>query len=159
MSYSICTGEYVDAAATVTGDCGLQEAPLDPTMLFDARSTSPLSRSFQLVDGEAALLTAYSACGCTVCVEKVLLNKPQLPLSQGSCECKLPEVPTPEEVASTTLCNWCLGSCAEIRYITVPGTYRLRINGSQSCIGCVTVTMERVKRAQMPIPDGLTLGA
>lgn len=158
MRCAISTGEYVDEEVRIN-ECGLQEAPVDPSILFDGNSTSRESRTFNIIDGECALLTAYSNCGCTVCVEKLLMSKPNLPLSNGSCECAPPAVPQPVPIAVTPICNWCLGECAEIRHICVPGTYRLQIVGPDSCIGCVTVTMERVAKGATPIPTGLVFGA
>lgn len=145
MTCAISTGEYVEDVAATQGYCGLSEMPVDPTILFDANSTGAVSRSFSVAAGETAVLTVYNSCGCTVGLEKVLFNKPHLPLSSGSCECRDPGVPAPEEVAATNICSWQLGNCNEVREITMPGMYRLRLS-SLTCVGCAVVTMERVRR-------------
>jgi hypothetical protein len=152
----ISTGEYVDQYVRVN-DCGLEEPPLDPRILFDANSTSPISRSFSVAPGECALLTAYATCACTICVEKLLYSRPTLPLQAGgSCACDLPAA-APELLASTMICGWCLGACSEIKHICVPGIYRLVMGAG--CLGCVTVTFERVPMRDTPIPEKTVFGA
>jgi hypothetical protein len=152
----IQTGVYVDELPAVN-DCGLKERPVDPSILFNAQSTSEFSPTFNVAEGECALLSAYSTCGGTIQIEKLLFSKPELPfIGAGSCACDFP-IPTPEQIAGMDVCGWTMSDCAQIRNICTPGTYRL--HAPANLLGCLMVTMERVRQRATPIPQGLVLGA
>ena len=155
MGCEISTGAYVDEMPVVN-DCGLKERPVDPSILFNAQSTSEFSPTFNVADGECALLSAYSTCGGVIQIEKLLFSKPSLPLIEaGSCACDFP-VPAPEQQAVMPVCGWTMGDCAQIKHICVPGTYRL--HAPVDILGCLMVTMERVAKGATPIPAGLVFG-
>lgn len=149
----ISTGEYVIEPAV--NDCGLKERPVNPNVLFDAQSTSTQSALFNVAEGEAVQLDAYSLCGGQAQVEKVLLSQPVLPLVVDSCVCSLPGQTLAEELACKQMCNWLLTDCASTRYITVAGTYRLVI--AQDMLGCAFVVMERMKRRDYNFPEAMVL--
>ena len=151
----ISTGEYL--IEPVVNDCGLQEPPVNPNVLFDASSTSVQSPLFNVAEGEAVQLDAYSLCGGTAQVQKVLLSSPVIPLVMDGCLCAFPSVPAAEELAVKTMCNWTLTDCASTRYITVAGTYRLLIQ--EAMIGCAFIVMQRMQRRDYPIPEDMLLGA
>jgi hypothetical protein len=158
MKCRVSTGQYVDDV-TLGGvnDCGLAEAPVDPNVLFDPKSTSIYSRSFNVSPNEIVVLSACSTCGGCVQVERLMITKPNIPVdSEGSCGCDLPTA-WPETICSTDQCGWTLCDCAETRIIAVPGTYRLRV--TEEMLGCVTVTMERIPRGNTPVPNGMVFGA
>ncbi len=130
---------------------------MDPSILFDAQSTSIFSTLFNVVEGECVQLDAYSLCGGQAQVEKVLLSKPDLPFSGDNCACATPGVPLAAELASKTMCNWTLTDCASTRYICTVGTYRVRI--TPDMLGCAFILMERMKRRDYPIPETMVLQA
>lgn len=130
---------------------------MDPSILFDAQSTSIFSPLFNVVEGECVQLDAYSLCGGTAQVEKVLLSKPDLPFSGDNCACATPAVPLAQELASKTMCNWDLTDCASMRYICAVGTYRVRIQPAM--LGCAFIVMDRMSRRDYPIPETLVLAA
>lgn len=149
----ISTGEYL--IEPVVNDCGLRETPVNPNVLFDAKSTSVESPLFNVAEGEAVQLDAYSLCGGQAQVEKILLSQPNLPLLTDSCVCAVPGAPLAEELACKAMCNWILTDCASTRYITAQGTYRVRI--TEGMLGCAFIVMERLKRRDYTFPDGMVL--
>lgn len=152
------TGEYLDPPLAGCGPAGSLEAPVNRNVLFDANSTTQYSPTFQVDEGEAVQLTAWSLAGATAQVEKLLLNPAvELPFQpEGAC-CPQPAFPQPQIIANKAICSWVLTDCQELRYIAAAGLYRLFLT-DPGAVGQAFVTMLRSKRLDHEIPEGLVLG-
>ena len=104
--------------------------------------------SFTVADGTTVLLTAYGLQpGQFLPIEKMLYAGGSVG-GQVKCGCFV-QGTTPARVNAVTLCNFSLGTCTEIRAISVPGRYRVidpdEITGEE-----VIVTIAHVEKAQIP---------
>lgn len=158
---AICTGEYLDpefpVCQTLGAPCVIGEPIVNPNVLFDASSTSEFSRSFQVVEGNCVQLTAYALAGATVQIEKLFLDPTaNIPFSEAQCV-DPPAIPAPAILACKSVCTWVLNDCNDVRYICAQGTYRLHLTPS-SALGAAFVVMERTKRIDQPVPEGMVLG-
>lgn len=163
----ICTGEYLDPEipAGAVGACGFGGPCVigggEPVnnVLFDANSTSVISRSFQVTEGACVQLTAYSLGGGTVQVQKLYIDPTaNIPSTEeGSCAAD-PNVDGPEILACKNVCCWTLTDCQDVRYICAAGTYRLFLQPPEA-LGDAFVVMERGQKQDNPVPEGMVLGA
>jgi hypothetical protein len=147
-------------------------------VLFDAKSTSPISPIFYVWPGYVALIslfglaTAYVMDECKITnvaaikVQKVMVGEAVLPQFDGSCGKELAAIisgiprdqVTREEDVMQCCTPWVITPCDNYKLLTVPGAYQLELIATDQLgeiyVEQVTFPVEQA----MAIPSGLILG-
>lgn len=133
-------------------------------ILFDHASTSQESRVFAVFPGRAVVLSGFGfskkqnvvAEGKPIQSQKAIIMKLSFDGSvfpEGcTCEGELPDlsgIVRYQYVEDVTSCGlWHLSACQNLRILSVPGTYRLRLN-DPGAIGNVTVILNEYLNSEL----------